>query len=275
MINIKSDWINFHTSINILLVKTIVSWFGLVIWCALVSQCTTKPASATAPNTNESRLDTVGLSEEEISEGWLLLFNGKDASAWRGYNRDTLPGSWVIEDGHLVCRRWSVDHGDIVTKEQFDDFELSLEFMFYDSANSGVFHRVQEVPGEPMWVLAPEYQIIDNPAYISTFGDQFPSHGVGECYDLFEAERDYSNPLGEWNKLKIISLEDHIEYWLNGYRTVSFDIGSAEWVKRVAKSKFKPKQMTFGKVRLGHLGLQDHGQDIRFKNIKIRKINNQ
>lgn len=252
-----------------------VYWFGLVLGLVLNWQCTSNQTSDAISDTLASPVDLVKLSEDEIAEGWQLLFNGKDASAWRGYNQDTLPASWVVEDGHLVCRQMAIEHGDIITKEQFDDFELSLEVMYYDSANSGVFHRVQEVPGEPMWTLAPEYQLMDNAAYFSMFGDQFPSHGVGECYELFEAEKDYSHPLGEWNKVKIISLGNHVEYWLNGYRTVSFDIGSAEWEKRLVKSKFKPKKMQFGMTHLGHMGLQDHGQDIRFKNIKIRKINNQ
>lgn len=246
----------------------------LILLVTIFWQCSSDPAKKTG-SSKQDPSGMIKLSTEEMEAGWQLLFNGLDASAWRGYNRDTLPGSWMIEDGHLVCRKLATDRGDIISKEKYQDFELVLEVMYFDTGNSGVFHRVEEVTGQPMWTSAPEYQLLDNTAYASMFGDQFPSHGVGECYELYAAEKDYSHPLGEWNKVKIISLGNHVQYWLNGFLTVSFEISSPDWEARVAKSKFSPYQSRFGKSAMGHIGLQNHGQDVRFKNIKIRKIDNQ
>lgn len=254
--------------------KRLVSRFGMCFLSVLLWSCESKPTENEAQKVMEQP-GLVQLSFDEIQAGWQLLFNGVDISGWRGYNQDTLPACWAVEDGHLVCRQEAEGRGDLITRDKYEDFELVMEVMYYDSANSGVFHRVQELPDQPMWASAPEYQLLDNSAYQSMFGEKFPSHGVGECYEMYEAESDYSHPLGEWNKVKIISLGSHVEYWLNGYRTVSFEIGTPDWESRVAKSKFKPHQQQFGKIVMGHIGLQDHGHNIRFKNIKIRKIDNQ
>ena len=209
-----------------------------------------------APNT---------LSAKERADGWRLLFDGKTAAGWRGYRQQALPGGWQAIDGALTRVGQA---GDIVTIDQFGDFELTLEWKLGSNGNSGVFYRVVE--DDPvMWHMAPEYQIIDN-AYKEPLK---PGQHAAANYDLDPPSRDVTKPIGQWNETRIVARGAHVEHWLNGVKVVEYELWSPNWERQVRESKFKdfPK---FGRARRGHIGLQDHGDLAAFRNIKIRELKN-
>ncbi len=219
-------------------------------------------ASAQAPNT---------LSPEEAAEGWQLLFDGHSTEQWRGYNRESFPEEgWTVEDGALVVLPGGKG-GDIITREQFGNFELELEFLLSDSANSGIFYLAVEKPGEPIWFNAPEYQLLDNQTYRSILGEALHTHQTGDNYDLHAASEDFSKPVGSWNQARIVHRDGHVEHWLNGHKVVEYQIGSPDWEERVRNSKFA-RYPGYGRARVGHIGLQDHNHLVRFRNIKIRRL---
>jgi hypothetical protein len=221
--------------------------------------------TAEAPNT---------LTAEEVAAGWELLFDGKTTDGWRGYNRETFPeAGWGVEDGDLVVMASDGSEeglgGDIVTEAEFTDFELVFDFLVTPEGNSGVFFRVQEDPDLTLWQVAPEYQILDDSAYVGLEGFDPRTHFTGDNYDLHAAEVRAANPIGEWNRGRILVDGTHVEHWLNGQKTVEYELFSPEWEALVAGSKFAPYEV-YGRAPTGHIGLQDHGHELRYRNIKIR-----
>lgn len=218
-----------------------------------------------APNT---------LTPEEVAAGWQLLFDGKSTDGWRGYNRETFPeAGWGVEDGDLVVMASDGSEeglgGDIVTEAEFTDFELVFDFLVTPEGNSGVFFRVQEDPDLTLWQVAPEYQVLDDSAYVGLEGFDPRTHFTGDNYDLHAAEVRAANPIGEWNRGRILVDGNHVEHWLNGQKTVEYELFSPEWEALVAESKFAPYEV-YGRAPSGRIGLQDHGHELRYRNIKIR-----
>lgn len=213
------------------------------------------------------------LTEAEKTAGWELLFDGKSFEGWRNYKKDGLSDGWKIEDGAMI--RASQGAGDIVTKEEFDDFELLLEYRISEGGNSGVmFHVTEENPAP--WHSGPEIQIQDN---IKGHDPQ----KSGWLYQLYEPGKardsradetgrlDAARPAGEWNQLYVRIAKQQSAVNLNGYPYYQFVIGSDDWNTRVAKSKFS-KFENFAKAGKGHICLQDHGNLVAYRNIKVRKI---
>ncbi len=216
------------------------------------------------------------LTEEEKAASWELLFDGKTTNKWRGYNKDSFPEKgWHIRDGNLAVEHSGAGEegfgGDIITLDKFENFEFSLEFMVSKEGNSGILYRVVEKEGEPIWHNAPEYQILDDETYIENAEMDMKTHLTGDNYDLHTSLEKKLNPVGEWNHVRIIMNNNHVEHWLNGIKTVEYEIKSPEWEALVANSKFKDYP-DYGMARNGHIGLQDHGHLIMFRNIKIRKL---
>jgi hypothetical protein len=201
------------------------------------------------------------LTARERADGWRLLFDGKTASGWRGYRQQTLPSGWQAIDGALTRVGQA---GDIVTIDEFGDFELTLEWKLAANGNSGVFYRVLE--DDPvMWHMAPEYQIIDN-AYTEPLK---PGQYAGANYDLDPPSLDATKPIGSWNQTRLLVRGAHVEHWLNGAKVVEYELWTPDWERRVGESKFKGFP-SYGRARRGHIGLQDHGDKVAFRNIKIR-----
>jgi hypothetical protein len=200
------------------------------------------------------------LSEKEKSEGWRLLFDGKNASEnWRGYRKEVFPEKWVIEDGALVGQRG----GDIITREQFENFELSIEWKISEGGNSGIMFRVLETEKAP-WQTGPEIQILDN------VGGKDPNK-AGWMYALYPASVDTTKPVGEWNHFRFVTQGGKCEHWMNGTKYVEYTIGSEDWNQKVAKSKFG-NFPAFAKAPKGHLCLQDHGNLVWYRSMKIRPL---
>lgn len=203
---------------------------------------------------------------EELEPGWRSLFDGKTADAWRGFKSDRLPDGWQVVDGALT----RVAHaGDIVTREQFRDFELALEWKVAPGGNSGVFYRVAEAPElEWVWQSGPEAQVLDDAGH----GDGLrPETSAGACYGLYPAPRGVVRPAGEWNEMRIVVEGNDVEHWLNGRKVVEYGLGSADWEERVRRSKFADLPR-YGRVPRGHIALQDHGDWVAYRNIRIRVI---
>ena len=212
------------------------------------------------------------LTEDEKKAGWKLLFDGKTTEGWRGYKMKELPPGWKAIDG--VLARVSGGAGgkgagggdDIVTVEQFDSFELAIDWKIAAGGNSGSLYHVSE-DAETSWHVAPEMQVLDNTKYPNRSKKEL----AGACYDLYAPTKDVTRPVGEWNQARLVVNGNHVEHWLNGEKIVTYELGSDDWNARVAASKFKDKPK-FAQQRKGFICLQDHSDRIEFRNIKIRRL---
>ncbi len=232
------------------------------------------PTNDETPSGTEPGFTHNTLSETEKEAGWELLFDGKSTGKWRGYNKSAFPKKgWKVIDKTLVVKKSGSEEsgygGDIITKEKFENFELMIDFLLTDTANSGIFYMVNEVEDTPIWHNAPEYQILDDAIY-ATMGVT-NIHFTGANYDLHPAENDFKNNMGQWNTARIIVNNGHVEHWLNGNKVVAYDLWTPEWEALVKASKFS-EYPDYGKTKNGHIGIQDHGQEVRFRNIKIRRL---
>jgi hypothetical protein len=221
---------------------------------AALFAATLAAAAEPAPNT---------LTEEEKAAGWKLLFDGKTTAGWRNYKKTDIGAGWKVENGALV--RADKGAGDIITAEKFGAFELSLEFNISKEGNSGLMFHVTEEGGAP-WHTGPEIQIQDNK-------DGHDPQKAGWLYQLYkpEGDLDAAKPAGEWNQLRILITPEKCATWMNGKLYYEYVKGSDDWNARVAKSKFA-KMEGFGKATSGHICLQDHGNLVSFRNIKVRAI---
>ena len=214
-------------------------------------QAGTKPAAA--PNT---------LTAAEKAAGWRLLFDGKTTAGWRGFKKTDMPAGWTVEDGALTR---SAAASDIVTIDEFENFELIFDWRIAEGGNSGVFGRATE-ESTAVWHSTVEYQILHNQGHAD---GKKPETTAGSAYALYAPVKDVTKAPGEWNTGKIVMKGAHVEHWLNGVKLLEFEIGSKDWNERVTASKFA-KYTMFGKAVKGRIALQDHGDKVAFRNIKIR-----
>jgi glucose/arabinose dehydrogenase len=202
-----------------------------------------------------------GLSEAEAKAGWKLLFDGKSTKGWRGYKKDAPGKGWAIVDGALT--RAGTGAGDIMTADQYEDFELSIEYKISKGGNSGIMFHVLENARSAPWSGA-EIQVQDNT-------DGHDPQKSGWLYQLYEAKEDATRPAGQWNQLHIRIAKDQCVVYMNGLRYYRFVKGNADWKKRVAKSKFADVD-GWGEATKGHIALQDHGNEVAYRNIKVREL---
>jgi hypothetical protein len=204
------------------------------------------------------------LTDAERAGGWRLLFNGATLNGWRGYHSVEVPAGWTVEDGSL---HFANGQGDLITVEEFSDFELSLEWKVSEGGNSGVFYLAQ--PGsEVIYRGAPEMQVLDDARHPDGAN---PLTSAGANYALHPAPRGVVKPAGEWNSARVRVEDGQVEHWLNGQKIVEYVLGSPDWQERVANSKFADWP-EYGRARSGHIGLQDHGDPVWFRDIKIRVL---
>ncbi len=205
------------------------------------------------------------LTEAQERAGWRLLFDGEAPERhWRGFRRTDLPAGWRAVDGTLARVG---PGGDIVTRETYSDFELELDWQVASGGNSGIFWRVSEEEGA-VWLTGPEMQILDNRGHPD---GREPSTSAGSDYALYAPSIDATRPVGAWNRARIRVAGDQVRYWLNGELIVEYRLGSTEWRERVAASKFRDLPR-FGRMPEGHIALQDHGDPVRFRNVRIRRL---
>jgi cytochrome c len=207
------------------------------------------------------------LTAAEQAAGWKLLFDGKTLNGWRNFKSAQASPGWQARDGELCLVKGGA--GDLVTAEEYPHFELSLEWKITEKGNSGIFFHVSEAPEYKwVWQTGPEYQLLDDLRHPDR---KWHSHRAGSNYDLHPAAIEALSPVGEWNRTRLIVNQGRVEHWLNGYKIVEYTLGSPEWEALVAKSKFA-SMPGYGRAGTGKIALQDHGDPVCFRNIKIRRL---
>lgn len=204
------------------------------------------------------------LSDAEKADGFKLLFDGKTLDGWRGYGVKKVPDGWKVIDGLLTRVGGG---GDVITNDEYGSFELHADWKVAPKGNSGIMYHVKE--GYPAsYMTGPEYQVLDNKGHAD---GRNKLTSAGACYGMYPPMKEVCKPAGEWNHTKIVIKNGHVEHWLNGTKVVEYEKGGDEWTKKVASSKFKA-WTSFGKPTKGHLCLQDHGDKVEYKNLKIKVL---
>ena len=203
------------------------------------------------------------------ASGWRVLFDGSALSAWRGFKRQDVPPAWHIEDGALTFTPASGEGngGDLITRDEYGDFELTLEWKISPGGNSGIMYRVTEA-ADQTYETGPEMQVLDNGRHPD---GKNPLTSAGSDYALYAPARDVTRPVGEWNAVRIVMRGNHVEHWLNGEKVVEYELGSPDWEAKVKGSKFA-EWPGYGRAPRGHIALQDHGNRVWYRNVKIRTL---
>ena len=205
------------------------------------------------------------LSSAEKKDGWKNLFNGQDMSQWRNFKKQDINPIWKVQDGTMTMT--AKRGGDIITKEQYENFDFRLEWKISEGGNSGIFILADE-QGNKIYSHAPEIQILDNEKHNDR---KKPNHRSGSLYDMISSPAESHKKAGEWNQVRILLNKGHLQVWQNQVQTVDITIGAEKWNELLANSKFKSWK-GFGSNKKGHIGLQDHGDVVSFKNIKIKVL---
>ena len=220
---------------------------------AVVWSCTL-PAAAAAPSKKESGF--VALTGHDGREHWLGYGLDKAKDSW--------PANWEFVDGVLHAKGGGAD---LKTREQYGDFDLRFEWKVPRGANSGVMYRVSQET-DPAYYTGPEYQIVDNVGHSDGVN---PKTSAASLYDLYPPSKDVTKPAGGWNDARIVVSHNHVEHYLNGKKVLEYELGSEDWNKRVAASKFAAWKK-FGTNRRGHIVLQDHGDQVWYRNMQIKSL---
>ncbi len=236
------------------------------------------------PSTKEINLVANTLTDYEKRKGWRLLWDGKSSDGWIGAKLDHFPKKgWTMKDGVLTVESSggaeSRNGGDIITEKQYSDFELKVEFKITEGANSGIKYFVDpELNKKEGSAIGPEFQILDDKKHPDAKKGVSGNRTVGSLYDLITAKNlsvpsrgKPFNGIGKWNRAHIIAKDGHVEHWLNGYKVVEYERGTQMWKALVAYSKYQ-KWPSFGEKPQGHILLQDHGDEVHFRSIKIREL---
>lgn len=222
---------------------------------------------ASTKETEDQTSETEATTEPAETE-WITLFDGETMTGWRTYqNKEN--DSWEIKDGTLHCLPFDSAkmRADLITEEQFENFELVLEWKIANQSNSGIIYRASEEFEHPYY-SGPEYQILDDANYP---GETLASHMTAANYDMHVTAPKNLKSIGEWNETKIVVNGNHVEHWLNGDKVVEYELQSEDWLKRKSESKWKDLA-GYGMTTKGHIDLQDHGGEAWFRNIRIKEL---
>ncbi len=247
---------------------------GLLIAAAIFYGCSSTKVNSTKVTPMVTSADNT-LSEQEKNNGWQLLFDGNTTNGWHTYGKQTVGKAWKISDAalHLDAsnkKDWQTnDGGDILTDDEFDNFHLQLDWKIAPGGNSRVIFYINEdsVKYKYPWYTGMEMQVLDNDAHPDA---KITKHRAGDLYDLI-VSKEVVKPAGEWNRAEIISNNGKLEFYLNGQQTLSTTLWDDNWKNLIAGSKFKDMP-DFGTFKKGKIALQDHGDNVWFKNIRIKKL---
>lgn len=247
--------------------KAILASAGLFLCLAACSSNT----STTAQEEPSIMQDTTGTESE-----WVSLFDGKTTEGWHTYGRETIGTAWKVQDGVLYLdasdkKDWQTNAGgDIVTEEAYDDFHLKLDWKISEGGNSGIIFYVQEDTSQYQypWQTGLEMQILDDARHPD---GKIIKHRSADLYDLVTASPEATKPVGEWNQAEIISQDGKLDFIMNGQKVVSTTLWDDNWRQMIANSKFKDMP-GFGSFKRGKIALQDHGDNVWFRNIQIKRL---
>ena len=252
-------------------------------------------ATSTTPQYKIVENTQIDLSQFETdSEGYIVIFNGKDFTGWRGYGKDHVPGKWIIEDGAIKFNgdgggeAQDGEGGDIIFAHKFKNFELLLDWKVSKGGNSGIFFLAQEVSTtdaegnermEPIYISSPEYQVLDNANHPDAKLGKDNNRMSASLYDMIPAVPQNQNPFGEWNEAKIMVYKGTVVHGQNDENVVEYHLWTQQWTDMLQASKFSQDKWPLayellnnvgGTEREGYIGLQDHGDDVWFRNIRIK-----
>lgn len=246
-----------------------------VAMATLMSACGggQKPSETAAPETKAE------------DENVIVLFDGTTFNGWRGYNRQDVPARWTIEDGAIKFNGTgkgegqNTDGGDLIFDRKFKNFELELEWKVSKGGNSGIFYLAQEVPDKPIYISAPECQVLDNENHPDAKLGKDGNRMSSSLYDMIPAKPQNAKPFGEWNKVKILCYKGTIVHYQNDEPVVEYHLWTDQWKEMLDKSKFSKEKWPEayelllncgGENQEGYIGFQDHGDDVWFRNIKVK-----
>ena len=242
--------------ISTLRVTTIAVALTSAVTLAASPQSARKPTLVISPTNPQSSTN---------NSRWKVLFDGTSLDAWRGYKSDAVPDGWRIEKGTLTKDR---PVKDLVSKDEFGDFELEIEWKIGEAGNSGIFYRGSEEFEHIYW-SAPEYQLLDD---IKASDNKTRLTCAGADYGLYPSPEGHLNPVGDWNKTRIVAKGTHVEHWLNDFKLLEYEFWSPDWEAKVKASKFAAWP-GYGRATKGHFALQgDHNGVLSFRNIRVREL---
>jgi hypothetical protein len=208
------------------------------------------------------------LSKQDKREGWKLIFDGKTTEGWHNYKKADVSPGWIIKDGILTrTADTTVAAGDLLTNTKYRNFDLALDWRISEGGNSGIIYRATENENY-VWQSGVEMQILDDKNHSD---GKLPITSAGSAFALYPAPRGVVRPAGQWNAARILVRGNHVEHWLNGKKLFSYEYGSPDFEAHVAASKFK-SYPNFGKAPEGSIALQDHGDKVEFRNIRIKVL---
>jgi hypothetical protein len=213
------------------------------------------------------------LTKKEKADGWVLLFDGQTTDGWRGFKMDGIPADWSVKDGCLVVSGTDGGEtsGDIITIAEYEDFDLYLEWAISPGGNSGIFFHVLEGDYPSTYATGPEYQLIDDIGYPGKL-ENWQQAGANYAMHPADNSKKKLMPVGEFNSSEIKVKNGHVTHWLNGKIIVDYDLWTDEWHELASEGKWKDYP-GYGLAKKGHIGLQDHGSLVRFRNIKLKLEN--
>lgn len=250
----------------------------LFVACNNAETSSTETKADTASTETKAATETPAnntLTEAEKADGWQLLFDGTSTKGWHVFNKKSDGHAWIVDDGaiHLDPKEFkdwqTVGGGDLVSEHEYGNFHLKLDWKLLDSANSGVILFVKEEPKyEHTWHTGPEMQVLDNNGHPDS---KIIKHRASDLYDLISSSPETVKKAGEWNQAEVISKDSTLEFYLNGTKVLSTKMWDDNWKKMIKGSKFKDMK-DFGTYTSGRIGLQDHGNKVWYRNIKVKSL---
>ncbi|MDR2361643.1 MAG: DUF1080 domain-containing protein [Prevotellaceae bacterium] len=275
--------------------KKIILGLGCIAIAAVIAAC--GGSVKTTPEYTVIEKQVVDLATFPINEeGYTVLFDGESFNGWRGYGKDNVPGKWIIEDGCIKFNgsgggeAQETDGGDLIFAHKFKNFELKLEWKISKGGNSGILYLAQEIETkdkdgnpqiEPIYISAPEFQLLDNEGHPDAKLGKDNNRQAASLYDMIPANPQNANPAGEWNEATVMVYQGTVVHGQNGLNVVEYHLWTPQWTAMLQASKFSEKAWPLayellnncgGPNREGYFGLQDHGNDIWFRNIRIKLL---
>lgn len=257
--------------------KKSIYLFPTVLFLACVFSCTPQKETASTDDTGTEPSDIPNsLTAEQTADGWRLLFDGETLQGWKRFNHDTIGPLWSVQEGAILCDGEGLGEGSgnmggsLITTQQFENFDLILDYKLSPGGNSGILYHVVEAPKYKYdYETGPEFQLLDDGGWKGELRDE---QKAGSNYDMFAASSSKKvNPAGEWNTARIVYYNGHVEHWLNGEKVVEFEEDSDDFRSRFDKSKWKDFP-DWNKAKSGAIALQDHGAPVYFRNIRIKEL---